>query len=168
MAVSSLLALISREYDIFCLAHHHCIWLNTVHRYMCTFLSSTHLHTLYPSPLSSHLPSFRPSVPPSLLLLHLLLQSVSYTCQVSGPGLHSATVNHPTHVLVELSDSSGKPCSLQQYVTAELELISRATPTSTSAGRWAWSKKPAAIPLTHLDVTTISPSQYMVSYTAIS
>ena len=55
-----------------------------------------------------------------------------YTYQVSGPGLQSATANHPTHALVELSDSSGRPCSLQQNVTAELELISEATPTAPS------------------------------------
>ena len=39
-------------------------------------------------------------------------QSVpSYTCLVSGPGLQSATANHPTHVIVEVSDSSGRPLS---------------------------------------------------------
>ena len=86
--------------------------------------------------------------------------SVSYTCQVSGPGLQSATANHPTHVLVELSDSSGRPCSLQQKFSAKLELISEATPTSAS--RWPWSKKPTT------KVTITSPSQYEVSYTAVS
>ena len=35
----------------------------------------------------------------------------SYTCLVSGPGLQSATANHPTHVIVEVSDSSGRPLS---------------------------------------------------------
>ena len=44
----------------------------------------------------------------------------SYTCLVSGPGLLSATANHPTHVVVELSDSSGRLCSLKQNITAEL------------------------------------------------
>ena len=33
------------------------------------------------------------------------------TCHISGPGL-SATANYPTHVIVELSDASGQPCSL--------------------------------------------------------
>ena len=37
----------------------------------------------------------------------------SYTCLVSGPGLQSATTNHPTRVVVEVSDSSGRPCSLK-------------------------------------------------------
>ena len=119
-------------------------------------------------------PSLPPSLSLSLPLPHLSLQCVSYTCQVSGPGLHSATANHPTHVLVELSDSSGRPCSLQQNVTAELELILKATPTSTHVSRWPWSKKPekpvavAATSLTHLDVAMMSPSQYKVSYTAVS
>ena len=112
-----------------------------------------------PPSLYSSLPlSFSPSLPPSTL------QCVSYTCQVSGPGLHSATANHSTHVLVELSDSSGRPCSLQQNVTAQLELISEATPTSTKSSRWPWSKKPEK----HVTVVATSPSQYKVSYTAVS
>ena len=85
-------------------------------------------------------------------------QSVSYTCQVSGPGLKSATANHPTHVLVELRDASGRPCSLQQNITAQLELIPQATPTNQSR-------------LSHrtsLAVTMTTPSQYKVSYTAVS
>ena len=90
------------------------------------------------------------------------VQSVSYTCQVSGPGLHSATANHPTHILVELSDSSGRLWSLQQNVTAELELISEVIPTSVSW--WPWSKKPEK----HVAVVATSPSQYKVSYTAVS
>ncbi|CAI8017338.1 hypothetical protein GBAR_LOCUS10542, partial [Geodia barretti] len=56
----------------------------------------------------------------------------SYTCQVSGPGLTSATVNQPTHVLVQLTDSSGRPYSLPLNVTAQLELVSKATPTKTT------------------------------------
>ena len=83
-------------------------------------------------------------------------------CQVSGPGLQSATVNHPTHVIVELTESSGQPCSLQQNVTAQLELITEATPTGRS--RWPWSKKPEK--LVAVDMT--SPSRYEVSYTAVS
>ena len=107
-----------------------------------------------PLSLPSSLPlSLSPTLPPSTLSLPALVQFASYTCQVSGPGLHSA--HHPTHVLVELSDSSGRPCSLQQNVTAELELISEATPTSPSHE-------------TGLVVATMSPSQYEVSYTAVS
>ena len=89
-------------------------------------------------------------------------QFASYTCQVSGPGLQSATANHPTHVLVELTDSSGRPCSLQQNVTAELQPTSQATPTSTRW--WQWSKKPAI----SAAVAVISPFRYEVSYTAVS
>ena len=73
-------------------------------------------------------------------------QFASYTCQVSGPGLQSATANHPTHVL---TDSSGRPCSLQQNVTAELQ---------------AQGKSPAI----SAAVAVISPSRYEVSYTAVS
>ena len=64
----------------------------------------------------------------------------SYTCLVSGPGLQSATANPPTHVIVEVSDSSGRPLSCKQNVTAELVLqsTSEATPapqaTPTSGG----------------------------------
>ena len=76
-------------------------------------------------------------------------QFASYTCQVSGPGLQSATANHPTHVLVELTDSSGRPCPLQQNVTAELQ---------------AQGKSPAI----SAAVAVISPSRYEVSYTAVS
>ena len=90
--------------------------------------------------------------------LPLSQQSVSYTCQVSGPGLKSAIANHPTHVLVELRDSSGRPCSLQQNITAQLELIPQATPTNLSR----LSHK------TRLTETMTTPSHYKVSYTAVS
>ena len=76
-------------------------------------------------------------------------------CQVSGPGLQSATVNHPTHIIVELTESSGQPCSLQQNVTAQLELVTEATPTTPS------HKVGLAVVMT-------SPSRYEVSYTAVS
>ena len=76
-------------------------------------------------------------------------------CQVSGPGLQSATVNHPTHVIVELTESNGQPCSLQQNVTAQLELVSEATPTTPSRK-------------VGLAVVVTSPSRYEVSYTAVS
>ena len=81
----------------------------------------------------------------------------SYTCLVSGPGLQSATANHPTHVVVELSDSSGRLCSLKSNVTAELVLqstSSQATPTNRSRQCSA-------------AVAVISPSRYEVSYTAV-
>ena len=101
-------------------------------------------------------------------------QSVSYTCQVSVPGLTSATVNHPTHILVELTDPSGKRYSPPLNTTAQLQLVSKTTPTSqpeaaptsttpaseltitetTPTSIWPWSKKP--------------PSRYEVSYTPVS
>ena len=108
------------------------------------------------------------SLPPSLSLSQ---QSVSYTCQVSGPGLKSAIADHPTHVLVELRDSSGRPYSLQQNITAQLELIPQATPTNqalatpTRAIKWPWFKK---APEKCVSVTMTTPSQYKVSYTAVS
>ena len=87
----------------------------------------------------------------------------SYTCLVSGPGLQSGTANHRTHVVVELSNSSGRPCSLKQNITAELVLQSTSSQaTHTNVGRWLWSKK---TPL--LRVTMISASRYEVSYTAV-
>ena len=97
----------------------------------------------------------------------------SYTCLVSGPGLQSATANHPTHVMVELNESSGRPCSLKQNITAELVLqftSSQATPTSIS--RWPWSKKTPSPSLTappplNAAVAVISPSRYEVSYTGV-
>ena len=110
------------------------------------------------------------SLPPSLSL-SLSQQSVSYTCQVSGPGLKSATANHPTHVLVELRDSSGRPCSLQQNITAQLELIPQATPTNqalatpTKAIKWPRFNE---APKKCVSVTMTTPSQYKVSYTAVS
>ena len=97
----------------------------------------------------------------------------SYTCLVSGPGLQSATANHPTHVIVEVSDSSGRPLSWQQNVTAELvpPSTSQATPTPqatpTSGGRWPWSKKTLPKSDQPPAVAVISPSRYEVSYTAV-
>ena len=81
----------------------------------------------------------------------------SYTCLVSGPGLQSATANHPTRVVMELSDSSGRLCSLKQNVTAELVLqsnSSQATPTSHTR-------------LPSTAVAVISPCRYEVSYKAV-
>ena len=81
----------------------------------------------------------------------------SYTCLVSGPGLQSATANHPTCVVVELRYSSGKPCPLKQNVTAELVLQS----TSSQATPSSHARQPSAT------VAVISPSRYEVSYTAV-
>ena len=142
---------------------------NSVFTYSCAICTLLHvyMHNIYihvhpslplfpspslPLPLSLSL-SLSPPLSPSLSQ-----QSVSYTCQLSGPGLKSATANHPTHVLVELRDSSGRPCSLQQNITAQFELIPQATPTNQSR----LSHK------TRLTVTMTTPSQYKVSYTAVS
>ena len=44
-----------------------------------------------------------------------------YCCRVHGPGIETATANHPTHVLVELRDVlTGQPCTQSQTVSAEL------------------------------------------------
>ena len=103
-----------------------------------------------------HSPSLPPFFPPFLpLSLFVSQKFVSYTCLVNGPGLKSATVNHLTHILVELS---GSPCTLQQNVTAQLELISQATPTNQSR----LSHK------TTLAVAMTTLSQYKVSYAAVS
>ncbi|CAI8027779.1 E3 ubiquitin-protein ligase TRIM71 [Geodia barretti] len=93
----------------------------------------------------------------ALLQQQLGEKSASYTCQVSGPGLTSATVNQPTHVLVQLTDSSGRPYSLPLNVTAQLELVSKATRTTTK-----WPNE------SRVSVAMTSPSQYEVSYTPVS
>ena len=96
-------------------------------------------------------------------------QSVpSYTCQVSGPGLQSATANHPTHVIVEVSDSSGRPCSLPQNVTAELAPQSTSQATTTS-GVWSKNTPPRSNqpPAIGAAVAMFSPCHYEVSYTAV-
>ena len=148
---------------------------NSVFTYSCTICTLLHVY-MYDTCI--HIQPFSPFSPlpptPSLSLplpLSLSQQSVSYTCQVSGPGLKSATANHPTHVLVELRDSSGRPCSLQQNITAQLELIPQATPTNqalatpTKAIKWPRFKK---APEKCVSVTMTTPSQYKVSYTAVS
>ena len=93
-----------------------------------------------------------------------LSQSASYTCQVGGPGLKSATVNHPTHVLVELRDSSDRPCSQIQNVTAKLEHIPQATPTR----RLQTTPTSQSLKIARVAVSMTSPSRYEVSYTAVS
>ena len=91
-------------------------------------------------------------------------QSVSYTCQVSGPGLTSATVNHPTHILVELTDSSGRPYSPPLNITAQLQLVSKTTSTSQPKATPTRTKQPVQ----HVSVAMMSPSRYEVSYTPVS
>ena len=94
--------------------------------------------------------------------IHRLQQSqqLSYTSKVSGPGLHSATVNHSTHVIVKLMDSSDRLASLPQNITAQLETET----TPTRATRWSWSKKPEK----RVSVAMTTPSRYEVSYIAVS
>ena len=77
-------------------------------------------------------------------------------------------MNHPTHVIVELVDSSGKLCSQQQNVTAELKLVQQASPTILS---WLpWPKKTATEESRKisLDISIASPSRYEVFYAAVS
>ena len=97
------------------------------------------------------------SLPPSPSLSQ---ESVSYTCHVSGPGLTSATVNLTTQILVELTDSSGRPHPLPMNITAQLEPISKATPTNQQATPTRESR--------NLVVTVATPSRYEVTYTPVS
>ena len=83
------------------------------------------------------------------------MQQFAYTCKVSGPGLQSATASKTAHVLVELSDSSGRPCSQQQNVTAELDLASKSTSVTLSK---------TACEMDHVAIVTVCPSRYDVSY----
>ena len=112
---------------------------------------------------------FNPLLP--LLPLFVSQQFVSYTCQVSGPGLKLATTNQPTQVIVELREFNGRLCSLKQNVTAQLELLTQDTQTnqplttSTRASKWPWFKK---VPKKCAAVARITPSQYKVLYTAVS
>ena len=121
------------------------------------------------------------------LSLSLSIQeSAPYTCHVSGPGLTSATVNHPTHIIVELTVSSARPHPLTLNLTAQLELVIKATPTNppqaTPTRSWKSFFKKQEATLTNppqttpssqsrsasLPVTMVSPSRYKVSYTAVS
>ena len=99
----------------------------------------------------------------SLSLSLSLQQSVPYTCHVSGPGLTSATVNHPTHIIVQLTDSSSRPHPLTLNLTAQLELVIKATPTNPPQATPISQSHSASLP-----VTMVSPSRYKVSYTAVS
>ena len=89
---------------------------------------------------------------------------ISYTCRVSGPGLTSATVNHPTHILVELTDSSGRPYSPPLNITAQLQLVSKTTPTCQLEATPTRTKQPVQ----RVSVAMMSPSRYEVSYTPVS
>ena len=89
------------------------------------------------------------------------LFKASYTCCISGSGL-SVTANHQTHVIVELSDASGQPCSVKQNVTAELQSVDSSEPTNAGTWWWPWSKKASTT------VSMKSLSQYEVSNTAVS
>ena len=92
--------------------------------------------------------------------------STSYTCQVNGPGLLTATVNYPTHVFVELTDASGQLCSHKQNVTAKFEpklSLSKAN----DSGWWLWSGKSQTTPGKPLVTVSVrSPSRYHIAYTA--
>ena len=94
---------------------------------------------------------------------HTHTHQLSYTSQVSGPGLQSATVNHSTHVVVEVTDPTGRPASLPQNITAQLETVSEEA-TPTNASRWSSPKEPE----TRVSVAMTTPSLYEVSYTAVS
>ena len=72
--------------------------------------------------------------------------------KVSGPGVTSATVQQPTHFLVELVDASGKPYPLELNFSAELECVS----------------KTASADQPQPTVDMVSPSQHKVSYTAVN
>ena len=80
-------------------------------------------------------------------------------------------MEHPTHILVTLTDSSGRPHSLPLNVTAQLQLAStKTTPTNqheaTPTSKWLpWSKTQ---PEKRVLVAMTSPSQYKVSYTPVS
>ena len=94
----------------------------------------------------------------------------SYTCKMSGPGLSTATVNHPTHVVVELFDTTGQPYPTQLNVTADLEQISKATlfvpaATASNSTRRLKSKKSVE---KRVSVATTSFYQYKVLYTAFT
>ena len=98
--------------------------------------------------------------------LQSLSVAVVYTCQVSGPGLRSATVNYSTHVTVELRDQSGQPCLVPQKITAELEEINVFVQQSSWLKKKITQKKmPQQLTV---DIAGISPSQYKISFTAVT
>ena len=88
--------------------------------------------------------------------LQSLSVAVVYTCQVSGPGLRSATVNYSTHVTVELRDHSGQPCLVPQKITAQLKAM------NISLQRL---KMPQKLPV---DIAAVFPYQHKISFTAVT
>ena len=60
-------------------------------------------------------------------------RTLCHVSDVSGPGLKSATVNHPAYIILELTVPYDIPCSLLQLnVTVQLELLSNAKPVTQS------------------------------------
>ena len=82
----------------------------------------------------------------------------------------SATVNHPTHIIVELIDS-GVPLPQTLNLTAQMELVTEATPTDPWFKREAMPASPTQPTPTNdssIPITMVSPCRYKVSYTAVS
>ena len=106
------------------------------------------------------------AISPLPVLERRFSQLASFTCEVGGPGLLSATACQPAHVVVELTHSNGRQCSVQQNITAEFISTSPLSPTSSS--RWRWPKKANAAQTlpTNASTVVVSPSRYEVSYTA--
>ena len=73
--------------------------------------------------LSQHI-LFTPFTSPFLLL------QLTYTCDISGPGLKSV-VNNETYILVELKDQNGSLCKQTVTVTATLKCIANPSSPST-------------------------------------
>ena len=104
--------------------------------------------------------------------LQSLSVAVVYTCQVSGPGLRSATVNYSTHVTVELRDHSGQPCLVPQKITAQLEAMNIEAFVVEEVRQSSWFRKkttqkktPQKLPV---DIAAVSPSQHKISFTAVT
>ena len=120
-------------------------------------------HTVYKVTSHTHEKTSSPSSLPLSYSPFLSQLPTFYKCLVSGPGASSATVNHPTHILVQLRDSSDRPCSLPLNVTVQLKLVlTDATPSRT---RWPRSKKRLE---NSVSVAMVSPSQYKVTYIPVS
>ena len=99
-----------------------------------------------------------------IIYLSLLSQLPSYVCHVTGPGLTSATVGQPTHILLELINNECKPYSQKVLVTAQLQKTTTSSPplaTPTSTTQLSSEKQSEA----NVSVVIVSHSQYKVSYT---
>ena len=70
-------------------------------------------------------------------------------------------MNHPTHVLVELRDATGRLCSLNTNVTAKFEQINIPQHRYLSLWHTQFTNDIVA-------VSTMSPSQYKISYTVFN